>query len=279
MLSTRPSSRSKWQRSKRSKWTILVLNLLLVLLLIPLPGNTKEKKDNSNRLPPAPDTGSPEEDFSAGGTRDNRHNDTVCGIDRDQIAYLLGNKNREFTSSAHPTFWFHIPSRMNQEAKVRFAVSELETGNKIYDRVIEQNKKSPIVGIDLPKEKQYALSPKVNYVWSLKVDCPGTSSESDIALEGWLTRSPLKSKLQQRLAATPEIERHTVYLQQNLLYDALTELAKRRIAKPNDIQIEAAWNQLLTKLGWQDLVQQKSATEPSVFDVEIGRKNYYSLSE
>ena len=266
---------SRNQRSK-NKWAISTITLLVALLLVCQPGNTEEQKKNSQsrRLPPAPDTGAPEGDFSAGGTRDNRHKNNLCGVDQGQIAYLLGNKNREFTSSAYPTFWFYLPNIDNKKAQIKFAVTELETGKKIYDRVIEGTKESGIIGIDLPKEKQYALSPEVNYTWSLNVDCAQTDRESEIALEGWLTRLPLQSKfqLQNQLAITPEAEQHTVYLKHNFLYDALTQLAQYRIAQPNNIQIKRAWNELLATLGWQDFIHQESANEKiSVSDIQISR--------
>lgn len=253
-------------QSQQNKWAISAFTLLTALLLIPQPGNTKESKSNSNRLPPAPDTGSPEEDFSAGGTRDNRPKNTVCGVDEQEIAYLLGNKNREFTLDAYPTFWFHIPNAMNEVAQMRFVVTELETGKKIYDRVIEGTKRSGITGIDLPKEKQYALSPEVNYAWSLRVDCAQTDGESKIALEGWLTRLSSDSRLKNQLATASEVEKHKIYLKHNLLYDALTELAQRRIAEPNSIQTKTAWNELLTTLGWQDLIEQKFKICPSFIE-------------
>ena len=49
-----------------------------------------------------PIPGSPEEDFSAGGTRDNHLSTGVCGADGQPIAYLLGENNREFTIKVHP---------------------------------------------------------------------------------------------------------------------------------------------------------------------------------
>ena len=255
----------RWQKKQ---WGISVLALLVALLLLPLAGNTKEKKssNNTNRLPPAPDTGSPEEDFSAGGTR-KRLEDTVCSEIEQNLIYLLGNRNREFTSSAYPTFWFRVPNTMNEITQMKFVVTELETGKKIYDRSI-RDQKSGIIGITLPKEQKYALSPETNYAWSLEVDCSQTDEETQIALEGWLSRvSP--SKLQDRLAAASKTERHQIYWQHNLLYDALTELARHRIAEPNNTQVEIAWNQLLVELGWQDLVQQQSAIEPTILDTRI----------
>ena len=255
----------RWQKSR---WAISALTLLIALLLIPQPGNTKEKKSNSNRLPPAPDTGSPEEDFTAGGSR-KRREDTVCSAIEQNIVYLLGNRNREFTSSPYPTFWFHIPNTRNQVAQMKFVVTELETGKKIYDRVIGDSEKSGIIGISLPKEEKYALSPETNYTWSLEVDC--SSEETKIALEGWVSRVSLNFKLQDRLATASKVEKQAIYLNNNLLYDALTELAQHRMTEFKNIQIETAWNQLLTQLGWQDLIRE-FAVEPSVLDTRISQK-------
>ena len=257
--------KSRWQKNQ---WVILALTLLVALLLIPLPGNTKDKTSDRhrNRLPPAPDTGSPEEDFSAGGTRDNRYKDTICSIDRQQFAYLLGNRNREFTLSAYPTFWFHVPNTTNKTTQIKFVLTELETGKKIYERSLSK-KESGIVGITLPQKQKYALSPETNYAWSLEADC--SQNGKKIALEGWLSRASSSSRLQDRLAATPEAEKYKIYFQHNLLYDALTQLARRRMAKPDNPQIEMAWSQLLTELGWQDLIQQESATEPFIIDTRI----------
>ena len=255
-------------RQRRNQGAILALVLLVALLLIPLPGHTEEKK-RTRRLPAAPDTGSPEEDFSAGGTRDNRRRNDLCGADEGQISYLLGDRNREFTSSAYPTFWFHVPNSMSKKAQMKFVVTELETGKKIYDRTVTANEDSSIVGVDLPKEKQYALSPETNYTWSLEVNCAETNEDAEITLEGWVTRLPSQLKLQNKLATVSEAEKHTVYLKHNLLYDALTQLAQRRMARPSDLQIETAWNQLLGELGWHDLIQKESASEPYILDTRI----------
>ena len=121
----------------------------------------------------------------------------------------------------------------------------------------------------LPKEKRYALSPEVNYAWSLEVDCAETERANKVVLEGWISRKLGNSKLQNQLATVTDLERHTIYLQHNLLYDALTELAQLRVAKPGSIQIRTAWNQLLTELGWQELTQQQPAIKPIFEDSGI----------
>ena len=251
-------------------WAFFSVTLCLVFCLVPYSGNTQESPKNS--LPSSPDTGSPEEDFSAGGTRENHRFSKICGEKGQEIAYLLGNKNREFTSSAYPTFWFYIPNNLQKVAQMKFVLTEVATGKRIYDRILQVPEIAGAMGIAIPPEPEYALSLNVNYSWSLQVDCIESNDESVIALTGWLYRLSLNSDLQNQLAAASSEDKYKVYLQHNLLYDALDDLAQRRIAKPDNTQLETTWNQLLEELGWQDLTQ-KSTVEPYMLDTKISSKN------
>lgn len=231
-------------------------------LLLFYQGSTASLAQNS--LPAPPDTGTPEEDFSAGGTRDSKRG-TTCGVDGQSFAYLLGDKIRESTLSAYPTFWFYFPDNAQQVRHANFVVTELGTGKTVYEQAVLEPE-TGIIGIALPQEQQYALSLHVNYAWRLEVDCADANDSSESALEGWLTRVPTDLELQHRLAAA-ERERYQVYWQHDLLYDALNDLAQRRIAEPNNPQLAAAWKQLLIELGWQDLTQ--PAVEPYLLGTEV----------
>lgn len=254
-------------------WQLLLFLCLICLFLLPTPGYSKGKKAQTTRLPPAPDTGSPEDDFAAGGTRggDQLSNNT-CNQTTKDVVYLLGDRNRDFTASAHPSFWFHVPENANKISKMKFLVTELATGKRIYTTTLSTPQPSGIIGITLPPEAQYALSPQVNYTWSLQVDCAGTKQEIDMALSGWLSRQPSNQELQAQLANSSDLEKYAVYVQYNLLYDALTHLAQSRINKPNDPDIAFAWTDLLSQLGWQHLLQPREAIKLSIVDTHIVSK-------
>lgn len=225
------------------------------------------EKKTRNNLPSSPNTGSPEEDFSAGGTRDNYLSTGVCGADGEPIAYLLGDNNREFTIEAHPTFWFYFFDNENKIRQIEFILTELSTGKQIYSRTVEVPKKVGTVGITIPAEQKYALSPNINYSWSINVNCVG-QNESIATLEGWIQRLPLNADLQNQLANASHEEKYRVYLQNNLLYDALDYLAQRRITEPHNTRLEVVWNQLLSELGWQDLIEQP-LVKPHILNAEI----------
>ncbi len=227
----------------------------LSLLFFSLSNSGKAEESGNKALPASPDTGSPEEEVLPGGTRDSNLRTKICGEHNQEIAYLLGDKNREFTLSAYPTFWFYIPNSLEKVSQLKFEVKELETGKKVYHRTVSATKMSGVIGISIPPEPQYAVAPNVNYSWSVEVDCKNSNHESVMLLEGWLHRLPLNPDLQNQLAAVPDTEKHTVYFQHDLLYDALNDLAQLRIAEPNNSQFKNSWNELLVELGWRDLGQ------------------------
>lgn len=244
------------RKRKASRKAIVIITLGSILFSAPYGRSIEESAQNS--LPAPPDTGSPEEDFSAGGTRDGNQLKQICGKKSQEILYLLGNNNRELTLSAHPTFWFYVPEGVNNKAQINFVLVELETGKKIYARPVQLPEQAGMLGISIPSKPEYALSTQINYRWSLEINCTELEQEPVIALQGWLYRSLSHTDLQDRLAVTPDEQKHTVYLQHNLLYDALNHLVKLSIAQPQNNHLRTAWNQLLMELGWQDLAKQST---------------------
>lgn len=238
---------------KTSKRILFIVALCLSFFLNSYLGSAEEPTNDSP--PSTPDTGSLEEDFSAGGTRENHLLTQLCNKNGQNIAYLLGNQNREFTLSAYSTFWFYIPNTLQEEVQLKFVLKEMETDNQIYDRILEVPNEAGIIGIALPDEQKYALTPNINYSWSLEVKCGESNHESEAILEGWLQRLIPNADLQKQLANTPTEDRYQIYLQNDLLYDALDNLAQQLIITSNDSQLRTVWNQFLNELGWQNLVQ------------------------
>lgn len=86
-------------------------------------------------------------------------------------------------------------------------------------------------------------------------------------MEGWIYRLPLNADLQNQLANASHDEKYRVYLQNNLLYDALDYLARQRITEPNNSQLKVVWNQFLSELGWRNLIE--TVVEPRILNAEI----------
>ena len=214
-------------------------------------------------LPPAPNTGTPEGSSSAGGTRGEPKINRVCNFSNQSLVYLLDSGIRDFTIAAHPIFWFYRPHSAEQIDYLEFALAEVETTQTIYRTKVNLQERSGIMGIALPQEQQYALKPNNDYSWSLQIYCSQQDDKPDLVFEGWLRRLPITPSLEKDLAAFPA-EHYSVYLENNILYDALTNLAQLRQNKPNDPEIIQAWNQLLIDLGRKELISQP-ILEPFVY--------------
>ncbi len=240
---------SKKLKQIQKRFIFIALWLIFVAISYPV----KAEKVETNKLPPPPDTGSTEEDFSAGGTRENHQFLTICNKNNQSIVYLLGNKNREFTVSAYPVFWFYIPITLQNVANLQFVLTEVETNKKIYERVLQVSEVTGLIGLPVPSQSKYALVSNKNYSWSLNIKCTQSNKSFTTILSGWVYRKKIKSNLQSQLSTTSKKNKHKIYLKHNLLYDALSDLAKLHMANPNDFEVETAWDRLLTELGWQEL--------------------------
>ena len=217
-------------------------------------------------LPPAPNTGTPEGTSSAGGTRGEPKINQICNFSNQSLVYLLDSGIRDFTIVAHPIFWFYSPHTAGQIDRVEFTLAEVATTNTIYRTKVNLRERSGIIGLALPQEQQYALKTNKDYSWSLQVHCSQQDSKPDLVLQGWLRRLPITSQLQKDLAAFPA-RHYSVYLKNNILYDALTNLVQLRQQKPDDPQIISAWSQLLKDLGREELISQP-ILEPFIYSAQ-----------
>ena len=210
-------------------------------------------------LPPAPSTGTPEGTSSAGGTRGEPKINRVCNSNSQSLVYLLDSGIRDFTVDAHPIFWVYNPYSTRELNSLEFTLSEVQTTATVYRTKVNLKGRAGILGIPLPQEKQYALKTNKDYSWSLSVYCHHQKNRPDVVFEGWLRRLPINSSLQQDLATFPS-QHYAIYLENNILYDALTDLAQLRQSQPHDRKIMEAWNNLLIDLGRQELTTQPILT-------------------
>ena len=156
---------SKKQKST-VRWAFLVGVLYSLTFFSSYSASSEEILRNC--LPSPPPTGTLDNlNSRPAGTRDN-HCQSLCGQPGGQITYLLGNKNREYTESAHSTFWFHIPQNTNQVKQITFVLFEDGTGKKIYESSMKILNKTGFIGITIPLEEKYAISPNttaMHYTW------------------------------------------------------------------------------------------------------------------
>jgi hypothetical protein len=139
------------------------------------------------------------------------------------------------TIAQHPTFWFFVPAT-SPSTQLEFSLqNELE--EDIYRTTVPTPSQAGTIGIKIPTSQQ-PLQPDRNYRWTLKARVPcGTSTPNRVYVDGWVTRVNL-------LGVSPQSNSDS-YAQKGLWYDAVTSLAQQRLQKPNDLQLEQDWSDLL----------------------------------
>ena len=224
------------------------------IILFPLSASTQENAENQedSQLSSPPNTGTPEDSSSPGGTRTESERIAGCRGKKDAIASLTGNKIKELTVSDYPSFWFYIPYTSDEIDRLEFALEDTQAKRTIYQTPIQLSE-TGIVEVTLPQQSQYAIERNKNYTWYLKGYC--NSEDVDIALSGWIRRISLDSQLQKQLE-TSGSQKYQVYLQNTILYDAITALAKQYQTKPENLQIKNAWSDLLDMLGLKQLANE-----------------------
>lgn len=231
----------------------------LISLSFPQLASTQENSEIS-KLSQPPDTGTPEDTSSPGGSRTDRNRIGGCQDGEIPITSLIGNEMREFTVSKYPSFWFYVPCTNNEIDYLEFVLEETQTKRIIYRSSIQLSEVAGIIEVTLPYQSQYSLEPNKNYTWHLKGNYSSDSEdEPEIALSGWVRRIPLDSQLQDRLEASGS-QQYDVYIQNEIMYNAITALAKQYQTKPGNPQIKNDWINLLKMLGIRQLANKPFVT-------------------
>ena len=210
--------------------------------------NSESQETRTPTPPKPPDTGTPEGSPSPGGTRTESDRIASCRGKQKSITSLTGNEIKEFTVSSHPSFWFYVPYTVDEIGYLEFTLEDSRDKKTVYQTRIKLSEEAGVMEVALPNRDRYALKPDKNYTWYLKGYCNDSSQdEPDIALLGWISRITLESPLQEQLqSGSPQ---YKVYLQNTIMYDAITALAKQYQSQPESPQIKNAWIALLDRLG------------------------------
>ena len=196
-------------------------------------------------LPQAPDTGTPQGNPTPGGTRP----EATCQQTKQPLTALVANNGKDFTLSAHPTFWFYIPYSSEEVSYLEFALKDPQEFKTVYRTAVELTEPG-IIKLAIPQETKYALELEKDYSWDLILYCNSSENEPDQVLKGWVRR-----------VANPQLETinpqdYSAYINNNIWYDAINNLAEIHFSNLDNTQLNAAWTDLLETLGRQELAQE-----------------------
>jgi hypothetical protein len=153
------------------------------------------------------------------------------------------------TATDSPIFWFYIPYK-SQDVQTGEFVLQDERGEKdIYRTPVTFSKTPGIVSIRLPLNLPESLEINRSYLWSLVVFCNPKDTDINVFVEGYV----------QRVKPNSSLQGYRDYTNNKLWYDALNDLAQRRLQAPEEPKLKKDWENLLKAVGLESL-----APEPLV---------------
>lgn len=152
----------------------------------------------------------------------------------------------EQTISQRPNFWFYIPSLPVTQPYAEFVLTD-EDGKDVYSGVFPLQSTPEIISLQLPSNFT-SLKPNKDYRWIFHAICNPQDRSADVVVNGWLKYTPANDNLNWRLKLTPVTERTQVYIENQLWYETLTNLAELRQQNPQDAIIQADWAKMLQEM-------------------------------
>lgn len=198
----------------------------------------------------APPDGTPEGESRPGTTRDPE----ACKKTDSPLTAIFANRGNDFTISEYPTFWFYIPYAAEDIQSIKFILTDSDHTKTIYRTAVQLTQQPGIIKITIPSLPEYALEVDQDYHWYLNLRCQQNSTNQPLVVQGWIRRVTSNTQLASLTPVT--LDRYSVYRDNNIWYDAITELAENRFANPNNPELSQAWTELLEELEFEDIISE-----------------------
>lgn len=158
------------------------------------------------------------------------------------------------TTVEHPTFWFYVPLAKDSNLLTEFVLQDSES-NPIYQQDITLPQQPGVIGVTLPGNVT-PLALNKRYRWFFTIYCDREKQSPPIYLEGVIERVELKPTISQQLETAQPLQQFFLYAKNGYWYDAITKLAQLRQQNPQDKELEAKWQDLLTSINLGDVAKQ-----------------------
>ncbi len=155
------------------------------------------------------------------------------------------------TAVDHPTFWFYVAYPAN--SYVEFILQD-EAENEVYKTTFTLEKIPGIVSVTLPEDK-ITLETGKSYHWYFNIMCNREDATDDF-VEGWVERVELNPVINNQLESVPPLERISIYAENGLWYDTLTNLDRLGQTELENQVIAAIWTDLLQQVGLDEISQE-----------------------
>jgi hypothetical protein len=233
------------------------------------PGFTSFARINFTPPPPPPERGAPGNRGEGASRGECIHRDLPLTALVPSYEEPLTKSQQELgtithvwglTSVEQPSFWFYIPFNRTSIEEIEF-VLQTDNNNTIYRTSVSVPSTPGIIRVIIPQNSQTFFMANKPYRWffKVKVACKPKQSPTLHYVEGWVQRVNLDQTSLERLKQASLHQQAVIYARQGIWYDALTSLAKLRLANPQDSALAEDWKNLLKEIGLE-----KFATQPLI---------------
>lgn len=178
------------------------------------------------------------------------------------LTALMPPNNSGSSVEAHPTLWFYVPYQSDEVREGEFSLQD-EQNNDVYRTTFTLSGTPGIVGFNLASAAPLEINK--NYQWYVKIYCTKQKSSAPVFIRGWVERVAPKPELARQLqTVTTPRERIALYAQNGIWYSAVSELAKLRLAEPQNATLNNDWANLLRGVGLENLAQKPILAEVNV---------------
>ena len=162
------------------------------------------------------------------------------------------------TVASHPTVLAYLPSFAQ---KVLFSWRD-ENNNDHYQITLTLNHQGGVLSLTLPDDAP-PLEVGKNYSWGLAIIPDGKLKPDTPTIEGQIQRVALESTICDRLETATLLETAVIYGEAGIWYETVATLAQLKTAEPNNQNLVANWEYLLTSVGL-DKISQASTNNMSI---------------
>jgi hypothetical protein len=171
------------------------------------------------------------------------------------LTALVPETTMGLTVESYPTFFWYLPP--TSATGVEFVLMDEKGEKVIYETTFQTKGDAGVVSLSLPENASLPpLALNDNYRWYFSIICNPEDRAADVYVQGWIRRVEATAKLREQLqAATSDLERVQVYAQNGIWHEAIAMLANLRRTNPNNSDIRAEWEQLITSIQLQNVAE------------------------
>lgn len=167
------------------------------------------------------------------------------------FAPLLPVADLALTVAAYPTVLAYLP--VTSAEKIFFSWRD-ENNNDHYQTIMTLNNQGTVISLTLPADAP-PLEVGKNYYWSLAIMCGGRLQPDSPIIQGQIQRVALESTISDRLKTANPLETAAIYGEAGIWYETIATLAQLKTAEPENQDLAANWQELLTSVGLEKISQ------------------------